>query len=118
AVLPFPLFYRLGSEATVWKISSFLLACFIVLNIFINVRRSRKLMAQGTPPRRKKAFFLIFMPVTVLIFILQILNTFIWAGVSNYIWGLLWLLVAPSVQFFHFVLSFETSGGDNKSGDA
>lgn len=120
AVVPFPLFYRLGSESTSWKISSFLLACFIVLNVLINARRSRKLIAQGTPPRRKKAFFFIFMPVTALVFILQILNTFIWGGVSNYIWGLLWLLVAPSVQFFHFILSFETSGGDNsrKSSDA
>ena len=121
ALIPFPFFYLLEAEPHVWKISSLLLACFIVFNVFINVRRSRKLVSQGTPPRRKKAFLYIFLPVTALIFALQILNAIIWAGVANYIWGLLWLLVAPSVQFFHFILSFETSDVDRNSkagGDA
>lgn len=107
ALLPFPLFYIFESEPRAWKLSSLLLACFFAFDFSINAIRLRKLTAKGAPPRRRKAFLYIFMPVTVLSAILQVLNLFVWGSVSNYIWGLLWLLVAPSVQFFHFILSFE-----------
>jgi hypothetical protein len=109
ALIPFPLFYSLDSVSAVWRISSLMLACFLLVEALIQIVRIRRLSARGTPPRRRRALLYQYFPTTALLFFVQILNAWREGTPSSYAWGLLWLLIAPGFQFFYFVLHISTS---------
>jgi hypothetical protein len=104
ALLPFPLFFVLSLQIKVWSIASSLLAGFLILEFIIQRRRIILLSVRGAAPRRSSGLKYFFFPPTAIFAVIQVVNAYWWHSLSGYSWGLLWLLVAPSIQFFHFVL--------------
>ena len=100
ALIPFPLFYGLGSESSVWSLSSGCLAAFLA---FVFIYHTWTMMK--VKPRRKWMLAIFFLPGTLAFFALQICNIIFWHTITAYSCGLLWLLAQPAIQFYHF-LSF------------
>lgn len=101
--LPFSIFFTSGREPLAWFISSAFLACFLLFEFVFNMVQVIRMTKAGTPPRRRWYLFLHFFPLTLLAFVLQVLNLCYWWGAWPYFWGVFWLLQPPAVQFYHFI---------------
>jgi len=113
ALLPFPLFFMLGVETTVWRISSLFLASFLAFEILLQRSKVKKLTGMGAPPRGPMVL-LFFIPVSIL-FVAQLLNTFRWSSIAALAWGLLYLLVAAGIQLFIFLVHFRLDSNKRNS---
>lgn len=101
ALLPFPLFYSLKSEAAVWRLGGTLLTLFLCYSLLLDARVYRR----ATKPRHPKLFFWLFIVPMIGAIFLEAQS--VWTpSLAVYSWGLLWLMCPPAIQFLIFLSHF------------
>jgi len=102
ALLPFPLFYTLRNELVVWRLSGILLTVFLSFSLVVEVAQYRS----ARNPRHPQLFRWLFsLPMILAIGIEAWSATFL-PSLAVYSWGLLWLLIPPTVQFLIYLHHF------------
>ena len=90
-------------EPTALRLSSFLLAIFVVLNFVVEVLRVRECRLRKVPPRHTRLLiWLLLVPETVA-FAALLMNVIRWANAAIYAGAIIFLMFAASVQFFVLV---------------
>jgi hypothetical protein len=115
-LLPLQLLYQFETATVAWRLSSFFLALFLLVEVLFMRHRIKKLRAQGMPPRRPWALKYFYFPITLGFVLLEMSNAFLsgelaghqWGGsMVCYTWALLWLITAPAIQFLALTLGHE-----------
>jgi hypothetical protein len=100
ALLPMPLFYTLGAEPDVWRVTSALLLAFLLAWIVLDARRGVRVQDHPLVVRVSQTLALIA------VVLIQIGNIVVWRGLAGYAWGLLWMLLASGTQFMLFIYNY------------
>ncbi|MBC7871226.1 MAG: hypothetical protein H7Y09_10345 [Chitinophagaceae bacterium] len=96
ALLPFPVYHLVKSEATTWGVVSLLLALFLLVEIGQLYYKMNVIGARW--PWAMVALLIIL----ICLFTAEVVNTLWWDQLSWYAWGLLWVLVVSVIQLIVF----------------
>lgn len=99
ALLPILFSYMCITEPTILRMVSLPLSCFFVFQIYITDYRTKRV-----PSRKPRLLLYTFLYPALFFFEVELLNTIWWGSLPVFIFGLLWLLIPPGVQFYLFVL--------------
>jgi len=105
ALIPFPVLYTVGlrHQEVIWRICILLLLAYLTYAFQYHFRTHKK---AASKPRHTGVFLWLFTIPMALIIPLEIAG-FIWRpSLAFYLWGLLWLLIPPVVQFSLFIRHF------------
>lgn len=107
---PIVLIGYFGDQKSAVRITSALLSLFLFFEILMVGWRFLK----GVRPRRGRALVLTFLPPTLLFCFLEFANALWLHQLAHLQLGLVWLLLASSVQFLHFVFPPILSASNEK----
>lgn len=106
-LIPIPIFHWVKSEPIVWQISSLLMSVFLLIIIITQIRRILEYGKKGVSPRKALLLLLTFFIPTILILVMQAINSILWNDDIAYLFGLMWLLIASGIQFFILISFFD-----------
>lgn len=98
ALLPFPLYFLTNYAPFTWRAGSFLLAVCLFVQI---ARLYYKVNLYGV---RWPFAAISLLVLSGILLTIEVVNSFWWAALSVYAWGLLWILTLSGIQFIAFVL--------------
>jgi heme A synthase len=90
-------------EPTALRLSSALLAIFVVLNFVVEVLRVRECKRRNFSPRHPRLMVCLLLVPEIIAFAALLMNVISWANAAIYAGAIIFLLFAASVQFFVLV---------------
>lgn len=102
-LIPTLVFLLSKSEITEWRVSSAVLATFLLYAILINIYRILQTTKQRHPPRTPRLMLSTFFVPTIIVLTLQASNVFDVSKQWPFAIGMFWLVLASFRMFFLFV---------------